>query len=62
MTATAKAQHDYMAIYRNLQVSHKVMVKNRHPRPTWLPGEIIQKLGPVTYLVNVLDDHPGSVT
>ena len=33
-------------------------MKNRRPGPTWLPGEIIQKLGPVTYLVDVFDDHP----
>ena len=42
--AQQKAQHYYWAVYQNMQVSQKVMVKNMHPGPTWLPGEIIQKL------------------
>ena len=39
-------------------VSQKVMVNSRRPGPTWLPGEIIQKLGLVTHLVDVFDDLP----
>ena len=37
--------------------SQKIMVKNMHPKPSWLPGKIMQTLRPVTYLVDVFDDH-----
>ena len=29
------------------------MVKNFHSDPTWVPGVVIQKLAPLTYLVEV---------
>ena len=31
-------------------IVQKVMVRNMHLGPAWIPGVIIQKLGPVLYL------------
>lgn len=53
-----KAQHDLHARYRDLHIGQKVMARNMRPGPTWIPGEVIQKLGPVTYLVDVYGDKP----
>ncbi len=35
-----------------------IMARNMRAGPTWIPGEVIQKLGPVTYLVDVYGDRP----
>ena len=53
-----KAAHDSHARFRELHIGQKVMVRNMRPGPTWIPGEIVQKLGPVTYLVDVFSDKP----
>ncbi len=34
------------------------MVRNMRPGPNWIPGKVIQKLGPVTYLVDTFGNHP----
>ena len=34
------------------------MVRNMRPGLTWIPGVVIQKIGPVTYLVDVRSDKP----
>ena len=34
-------------------MGQSVMVKNFRSGPNWVPGEIIQALGPLTYLVDV---------
>ena len=56
--ARQKDAHDSHARYRDLHIGKKVMVRNNRPGPTWIPGEIVQKLGPVTYLVDVYGDRP----
>ena len=45
--------HDHHAKERQFQIKDKVMVKNFCSDPTWIPGVIIQKLAPLTYLVEV---------
>ena len=58
--AQQKAQHDYHAKYQEFQIGQKVMVRSMHmrPGPAWIPREVIQKLGPVTYLVEVANERP----
>jgi len=56
--AQQKSKHDQHARYRDMHIGQKVMVKNMRAGPTWIPGEIIQQLGPVTYLVDVFGDRP----
>ena len=48
--AQQNAQQDYHAKYREFQIGQKVMVRSMRPGPTWIPGEVIQKLGLVTYV------------
>ena len=45
--------HDQHAKERQFQIQDKVMVKNFRSDPTWIPGVIVQKLAPLTYLVEV---------
>ncbi len=42
----------------SIAIGQKLMVRNMRLGPTWIPGEIVQKLGPVTYLVDVFSDRP----
>ena len=56
--AQQKAGHDSRARYRDMHIGQKVMARNMHPGPAWIPGQIVQKLGPVTYLVDVFSDRP----
>lgn len=56
--AKQKEKHDLRARYRDLHIGQKVMVRNMRTGPTWIPGEIIQQLGPVTYLVDVYGEKP----
>ena len=38
---------------RDFEVQQKVMVRNLRSGPKWIPGVIVQKLGSVTYTVQV---------
>ena len=47
------AHHDQHTKERSFSLTQQVMVRNFRPGATWIPGVIIRKLGPITYLVNV---------
>ena len=47
------ASHDQHAKKRNLVVGQEVMARNLLPGSKWVPGVIIQQLGPLTFLVQV---------
>ena len=55
--AQQKEQHDTHARCQVFGVNQNVMVKNRHAGPSWIPGKIMQQVGPVTYLVDVNADN-----
>ena len=45
-------QHDQHTKSRSFQVEQHVMVHDFHPHsPKWIPGQIIHKSGPLTYVV-----------
>ena len=47
--------HDQHAKERSFSLTQQVLVRNFRPGATWIPGVIIRKLGPITYLVKVQD-------
>ena len=51
--ARQKTAHDKQSNSREFFIGQQVMAKNMRPGPTWLPAVIIEKLGPLTYLVEV---------
>ena len=48
-----KSQHDQHAKEREMEVGQTVMVRNLRPGEAWIPGVVVRKLGPVSYLVDV---------
>ena len=55
--AQQKGDHDRHARYREFEVGQKVMVKGRRPGSVcWIPGHIINRTGPLTYLVDMGED------
>ena len=46
-----KATHDQHAKSRQFHVGQSVMVKNLRPGPKWVPGVIVQSLGPLSFLI-----------
>ena len=48
-----KEQHDQHARMRVFSVGQPVMARNYRSGAAWLPGVIVQQLGPLTYLVDV---------
>ena len=48
-----KSQHDQHARERVMEVGNTVMVRNLRPGEAWVPGVIVKRLGPVSYLVDV---------
>ena len=48
-----KQGHDRSWLVRSFQVGQEVMAKNFRAGESWIPGIVVQKLGPVTYLVDV---------
>ena len=38
---------------KSFTVNHKVMVRNYHPGPKWIPATIIRQLGPLSFRVRV---------
>ena len=53
--ATQKFHHDQHARLRCLSIGDSVMVRNFSSGPDWIPGVIAQGLGPLTYLIDILD-------
>ena len=48
-----KDQHDQHARSRSLEAGQPVMVKNLLSGDSWIPGVVLEQLGPVSFLVNV---------
>ena len=59
--AQQKEQHDTHARCPVFGVDQNVMVKNRHAGPSWIPGKVMQQVGPVTYHVISMLTISGSV-
>ena len=51
--AAQKELHDKTSKQRDFFIGQQVMTKNLRPGPTWVPGVIVERLGPVTFLVEV---------
>ena len=53
--AMQKADHDRHSCPREFHVGQNVMAKNLRPGAAWVPGVVAERLGPLTYLVQVSD-------
>ena len=53
--AMQKAGHDRHSCPREFHVGQNVMAKNLRPGAAWVPGVVAERLGPLTYLVQVSD-------
>ena len=53
--ATQKAPHDRQAKSRDFFVGQEVMARNPRSRANYLPGVVVQRLGPLSFLVEVGD-------
>ena len=53
--AQQKVQHDQLAQEREFFVRQLVMAHNMRPGPDWVPAVVIERLGPLTYLVETTD-------
>ena len=53
--AGQKSQHDRRAKEREFHVGQEVMVRNLRPGPNYIPGTIVERQGPLSYLVSVQD-------
>ena len=51
--ATQKDHHDQHARARWFTIGQSVMARNFRPGVAWIPGTIVQQLGPLTYLIDV---------
>ncbi len=51
--ANQKSQHDQRAKTREFIVGQEVMTRNLRPGPKYVTGVVVQKLGPLSYLVEV---------
>ncbi len=49
--AAQKASHDAHARAREFQVNQPVMARNWRPGPKWVPGVIVERLGPLSYRI-----------
>ena len=52
-----KTSHDASAKMRVFQVGDEVYVKNHRPGPVWLPGEIVEATGPLSFRVQLEDER-----
>ena len=50
-----KSSHDRRSRSREFIVGDRVLVRNHRPGPDWIPGTIIEVLGPVTFIVETED-------
>ena len=53
--AAQKANHDQHSRFRSFAIGTSVMVKDFRHSQQWIPGTIVQNLGPLTYQVDVGD-------
>ena len=53
--AQQKEQHDRRAKSREWHVGQSVMAKNLRPGPNWIPGVIIERAGPLSYVIQTED-------
>ncbi len=53
--ATQKHHHDKHSRARDLFIGQRVMVRNLRPGHQWIPGTIVERKGPLTYLVQVAE-------
>ena len=51
--AQQKFYHDHQSAGRKLRIGQRVMVKNLHAGDKWIPGTIMERTGPLAYLVQV---------
>jgi len=51
--ANQKFHHDQHTCSRVLTVGQNVMARNLREGPRWVPGVVIERLGPLTYLIQV---------
>ena len=52
-----KSAHDRAARPRQWSAGDRVMARNLRPGPDWIPGTIVEVLGPVTYTVETDEGH-----
>ena len=52
-----KTGHDQRARNRQFSVGDSVMAKNFHSGSSWVPGTIVSKLGPLSYLIETDDSQ-----
>ena len=52
-----KSDHDQHARARQFSVGDPVMMKNFSSGPDWMPGTVVSRLGPLSYLVETLDNQ-----
>ena len=50
-----KSTHDRRAQERQFFVGQTVMARNLRPGPEWVPAVVVERLGPLTYLVETTD-------
>ena len=50
-----KSHHDQRAHEREFFVGQSVMARNLRPGPDWVPAVVVERLGPLTYLVETTD-------
>ena len=50
-----KAGHDRHSYQQELHVGQNMMAKNLRPGAAWVPGVVVERLGPLTCLVQVSD-------
>jgi len=55
--AQQKAAHDQHCSNREFHIGQQVMARNFRQGPLWLPGIIPERLGPLTYLVEMNEDR-----
>ena len=50
-----KRYHDTHAHHRELLIGQRVLVRSSPPGLQWVPGTVIQRTGPISYVVKVAD-------
>ena len=53
--ASQKQQHDRRAQIREFFIGQEVVARNLRPGPRYVPGVVVQKQGPLSYVVEVKD-------
>ena len=55
--AVQKEGHDMRARVRDFAVGQTVLARTLRPGPDWIPGRVVEKLGPVTYMVETINQR-----